>query len=207
MSKELWKDYQAQWIIGVDEVGRGCLAGPVYAAAVAFKTTEDISIYKDSKKLSEKKREELTARIKDLHYSSAAFCSVEEIDSINIFKASFLAMKRAIESLDLPKGWQKDAAIIVDGKYTIPGLEGLKQFAVIKGDTHCKQVAAASILAKVTRDNLMKKLASEYPEYGFEKHKAYATKEHLSAIKEFGPCRIHRKSFSPIKQMLSLEMA
>lgn len=202
VSLQDWQKFDGQWIIGVDEVGRGCLAGPVYAAAVAFKVSEDTSVYKDSKSISAKKRETLTEQIKQNHYFSTASASVEEIDEINIFKASLLAMRRAVESLKLPKGWREDAAVVVDGKYTIPGLKVRKQYALIKGDSLCPQIAAASILAKVTRDQLMSALAKDYPVYGFEKHKAYATKAHIQAIEAYGPCEEHRKSFAPIKQML-----
>lgn len=206
MSKKLeafdWKSLPVKWVIGVDEVGRGCLAGSVYAAAVAFKIEEDFSVYKDSKLLSAKKREELSLRITECHYSAVGFANVNEIDSINIFQASFLAMRRALMALPLENNWQKDAVVLVDGAYPIPDFSVRKQIALVKGDRRSPQIAAASILAKVTRDNEMSKLAEQFPQYGFEKHKAYATKAHIEAITTHGPCPEHRKTFAPIKQML-----
>lgn len=194
---------QVKWVVGVDEVGRGCLAGPVYAAAVAFKILEDFSQYKDSKLLSATRREFLSEHIQKTHLSAVASASVKEIDSINILKASLLAMKRSIEALPLPQGWLDDAIILVDGSFIIPNLSVRKQIPLVKGDQRSPQIAAASILAKVTRDALMQTtLATSYPNYGFEKHKAYATKEHLQAIEKWGPCPQHRTSFSPVKQIL-----
>lgn len=178
-----------KFICGVDEAGRGPLAGDVYAAAVILPEETVIEGINDSKKLSEKKREYLfdVIREKALGYSIAS-ASAEEIDSLNILQATFLAMKRAVSGLN-PKA---DFAMI-DGNRT-PKLD-IPLATIIKGDSLSCSIAAASILAKVTRDRVMKKEAQKYPEYLFEKHKGYGTKLHFEMIKKYGPCPIHRRSF------------
>ena len=176
-------------ICGIDEAGRGPLAGPVCAAAVMLPPGLELPGLNDSKKLSEKKREllfdEITASA--LHYG-IAFATVEEIETHNILGATFLAMRRAFAALDdMP-----DLAL-VDGNRD-PGLS-VPTRCVIKGDANCADIAAASILAKVTRDRYMLELAERYPMYGFEKHKGYGTAAHYAAIRAYGPCEAHRPSF------------
>ena len=176
-------------LCGVDEAGRGPLAGPVCAAAVILPRGTVIEGLNDSKKLSEKKREQLFDVICDTALSYAiAFATVEEIEELNILHAAQLAMNRAIEELD-PK---PDLAII-DGNQA--GDIRFPHETVVKGDASCISIAAASILAKVTRDRFMLDMAQQYPMYHFEKHKGYGTKDHYSALREFGPCPIHRPSF------------
>ena len=181
------KGYSA--ICGVDEAGRGPLAGPVCAAAVILPENTVIDGVNDSKKLSEKKREALFDVICETARSySIAYTSVEEIEELNILNATMLAMKRAVEGLDV----KADYAMI-DGNRT-PDLEIESEF-IIKGDAKSMSVACASILAKVSRDRLLYEYAKEYPQYGFEKHKGYGTKAHTEALKEYGPCPYHRMSF------------
>lgn len=176
-------------VCGVDEAGRGPLAGPVCAAAVILPENTIIEGVNDSKKLSEKKREALFEVIKAEAVSySIAYASVEEIESMNILNATMLAMKRAVEGLDV----KADYAMI-DGN-RLPDLCIDSEF-IIKGDAKSMSIACASILTKVSRDRLLYKYAEEYPMYGFDKHKGYGTKAHTAAIKEFGPCPYHRMSF------------
>ena len=176
-------------ICGVDEAGRGPLAGPVFAAAVILPINKNIDMLNDSKKLSEKKREFLFDIIKEEAVSYAiASSSVEEIDSVNILNATFLAMKRAVDNLKI-----KPDIALIDGN-RLPKLNMPAQ-AIVKGDSLSASIAAASILAKVQRDRLMKELALKYPEYCFEKHKGYGTALHIDLLKKYGPCPIHRKSF------------
>lgn len=181
-------------LCGVDEAGRGPLAGDVYAAAVIFDEGVSIDGLNDSKKLSEKKREALFDEIIE---KAKAYCiasaTVEEIERINILQASMLAMKRAVEGL----GIVPDMAII-DGN-RLPDLTCSAQ-TVVKGDGLSASIAAASILAKVSRDRYMKKLAEEYPQYQFEKHKGYGTKLHNEMILKYGPSSVHRMSF--LKKLL-----
>lgn len=176
-------------ICGVDEAGRGPLAGPVYAAAVVLKRGQTIEGVNDSKKLSEKKREllfdKIIAQCEDYSIGTA---SEKEIDEINILQATFLAMKRAVEGLSL----RPDCAL-VDGNQ-VPPLNCDVE-TVIKGDSKSESIAAASILAKVSRDRYMLEMAEKYPQYGFEKHKGYGTKLHYEMIEKYGICEIHRKSF------------
>jgi ribonuclease HII len=177
-------------LCGVDEAGRGPLAGDVYAAAVILKKDAVIEGVNDSKKLSEKKREKLFDEIIE---KSEAYCiataSVEEIDSINILQATMLAMTRAVKGL----GITPDIALIDGNK--APEIDGVKTQAVIKGDATSASIAAASILAKVARDRYMKEIAEKYPQYAFEKHKGYGTKLHNELILEHGPSEVHRKTF------------
>ena len=178
-----------QIICGVDEAGRGPLAGPVFAAAAVLPPNLMIDGLNDSKKLSEKKREILYDEIKSLAVAcNVAFATEREIDEINILNATFLAMKRAITGLNL-----QPEAVLVDGNRS-PDLNVPTQ-TIVKGDSLSASIAAASILAKVERDRLMKNLSKKYPEYNFEKHKGYGTKMHIDLIKKYGPCEIHRKSF------------
>ena len=176
-------------IAGVDEAGRGPLADEVYAAAVILPPDVCIEGLNDSKKLSEKKREKLFDEIKEIALAYAvATASVEEIDTYNIRNATYMAMNRAIEALNI-----KPDYVIVDG-------DCIKECnypyeCVVKGDSKSLSIAAASVLAKVSRDRHMLQMAEKYPEYGFEKHKGYGTKVHIEALKEFGPCEIHRKTF------------
>lgn len=187
------KGYKA--VCGVDEAGRGPLAGPVCAAAVILPENTIIEGVNDSKKLSEKKREALFDVIKEQALSySIAFASVEEIEDINILNATMLAMKRAVEGLDV----KADYAMI-DGN-RLPDLSIDSEF-IIKGDAKSMSIACASILAKVSRDRLLYKYAEEYPEYLFDKHKGYGTKAHVEAIKKYGPCPYHRLSF--LKKILN----
>ena len=176
-------------ICGVDEAGRGPLAGPVCAAAVILPEHLQIPGLNDSKKLSDKKRRDLFPVIKEQAIAyGIAFATVEEIDEINILQATFLAMERAVAQLN----GQADFALI-DGNRE-PKLD-IESMAVVKGDSRSASIAAASILAKVTRDDYMEELASQYPQYGFEVHKGYGTKRHYQALEEFGMCPAHRRSF------------
>ena len=186
-NKAIKNGYKA--VSGVDEAGRGPLAGPVCAAAVILPANTIIDGVNDSKKLTEKKREELFDIIKETAISySVAFASVEEIENFNILNATMLAMKRAVEGLDV----NADYAIIDGNK--LPQLDIPCEY-IIKGDAKSMSIASASILAKVSRDRLLYKYAQEYPQYRFDKHKGYGTKLHIQALKEFGPCPYHRKSF------------
>lgn len=178
-----------QVVCGVDEAGRGPLAGPVFAAAVVLAPNSMIDGLNDSKKLSEKKREVLYEQIKNSAVAyNIAFATEKEIDEMNILNATFLAMRRAVEGLSV----SPDIALI-DGNRS-PVLN-IPTRTVVKGDSLSASIAAASILAKVERDRLMKILDEKYPQYAFEKHKGYGTKLHIEAIRKFGPCEIHRKSF------------
>ena len=176
-------------ICGVDEAGRGPLAGPVCAAAVILPRGLEIAGLNDSKKLTEKKRDKLFELIKESAVSyGIAFATVEEIEELNILGATYLAMNRAIAQLETPP----DLALI-DGNRNA-GIETASR-TVISGDARCASIAAASILAKVTRDRYMLEMAEKYPEYSFEKHKGYGTKAHYAAIREHGISPIHRPSF------------
>ncbi len=181
------KGYKA--ICGVDEAGRGPLAGPVCAAAVILPPNTIIDGVNDSKKLTEKKREALFDVIKETAVSySIAYASVEEIESINILNATMLAMKRAVEGLDV----KADYAMIDGNKMPPLDIDGE---TIVKGDAKSMSIACASILAKVSRDRLLYEYAKEYPQYQFDKHKGYGTAAHREAILEYGPCPYHRMSF------------
>ena len=176
-------------ICGVDEAGRGPLAGPVCAAAVILPSDTIIDGVNDSKKLSEKKREALFDVIKETAVSYCiAYASVEEIESINILNATMLAMKRAVEGLDI----KADYAMIDGNKMPRLDIDGE---TIVKGDAKSMSIACASILAKVSRDRLLYEYAKEYPQYKFDKHKRYGTAAHIEAILEYGPCPYHRMSF------------
>jgi len=181
-------------IAGVDEVGRGALAGPVVAAAVILPEDFDHPNLNDSKCLTAEKREELYELIVSQAISWAvARIENVEIDEIGILKASLKAMAQALEAL-----YPKPQLALIDGRFTTPWA-GLQK-AVVDGDALCRSIAAASILAKVTRDRLMQEAARSFPVYGFERHKGYATRQHLEALKAHGPCPIHRLSFRPVAE-------
>jgi ribonuclease HII len=188
-------------IVGVDEVGRGCLAGPVYAAAVCLRTDSDSEYFTDSKLLSEKRREFIAPIVLSNHYVGMGSATVEEIDELNILQASLLAMRRAIEDVEKKMG-QKSGNILVYGNQNIPNFDR-KQTTIIKGDLRCAPISAASIVAKVARDSLMKEYSNKWSEYGFEKHKGYGSEVHRKVIQEIGPCECHRKSFRGVKEFLS----
>ena len=176
-------------ICGVDEAGRGPLAGPVCAAAVILPPHLEIPGLNDSKKLSDKRRRELFPVIQEKALAwGIGFASEQEIYEINILQATFLAMRRALDQLEL----RPDLAMIDGNRATDFGLPAE---TVIHGDGLSANIAAASVLAKVTRDDIMIKLSEEFPQYGFEIHKGYGTKAHYQALEQFGPCRIHRQSF------------
>ena len=183
----LAKGYKS--VCGVDEAGRGPLPGPVCAAAVILPEGVIIDGVNDSKKLSEKKRESLFDVIREQALSySIAYATVDEIEEINILNATMLAMRRAIDGLDI----KADYAMIDGNK--IPPID-IDAECIVKGDAKSMSIACASILAKVSRDRLLYKYAEEYPMYGFDKHKGYGTKVHREAILKYGPCPYHRKSF------------
>lgn len=177
-------------VCGVDEAGRGPLAGPVCAAAVILAPDTVIEGLDDSKKLSEKKREMLFDVITEKAISfSVAYGTLEEIESLNILEATFLAMSRAIDGLSV-----KPRFALIDGN-RVPKNIKIPCETIVKGDSKSMSVAAASVLAKVTRDRLMLDFDSKYPQYDFKKHKGYGTKEHTELIRKYGPCEIHRLSF------------
>lgn len=184
------------YVCGVDEAGRGPLAGAVYAAAVILDPVRPIAGIADSKKLSEKKREGLAEAIKSNAFAwMIAFATVEEIDSLNILQASLLAMKRAVEGLGVePK------QVLVDGLHC-PRLASPTE-AVVKGDSKVLAIAAASILAKTARDAEMRRLHEAYPNYAFARHKGYPTAEHLQLLAQHGVSPVHRKSYAPVRALL-----
>ena len=178
-----------EYICGIDEVGRGPFAGPVVACAVVLPKDCDILYLNDSKKLSEKKREELYIEItqKAISYG-IGIVSEKVIDEINILQATYEAMRIAINNLSVKPD------ILLNDAVTIPGVD-IKQVPIIKGDATSASIAAASIVAKVTRDHMMDDLEKKYPGYGFSKNKGYGTAAHIAGLKELGPCEIHRRSF------------
>ena len=183
-------------VAGVDEVGRGPLAGPVVAAAVILDSKIKINGLKDSKKLSHKKRVILSELIKSKSLAwSLGRAEVEEIDNINILQASLLAMKRAIEALD-----EKPKLVVVDGNFK-PKVN-FKTIAIIKGDNLIPAISAASIIAKVSRDDEMVKFDDKYPGYGFSSHKGYPTKQHVEALVRLGVTKIHRLTFAPVAKYI-----
>ncbi len=189
------QDYETP-IIGVDEVGRGPLAGPVISAAIILNKEKIPEGINDSKKLSKKKREVINEELISQHSFAIGIASVEEIDKINILQASLLAMKRAVLNLNI-----KPQTILVDGN-KLPDLE-YNMYPIIKGDSKSISIAAASIIAKVYRDKLMQDLSLQYPGYYWEKNSGYGTKQHLLALNNLGVTPIHRKSFAPIYNMLN----
>jgi ribonuclease HII len=192
-------------ICGVDEAGRGPLAGSVVAAAVVLNPNKPILGLKDSKKLSAKVREELYELI---IRDSLAWCIAEasplEIDSINILQATMLAMKRAIEGLEKTLGSLPDKALIDGNRCPQVAIE---MEAIVKGDSKVQAISAASILAKVKRDRDMHQLHLKYPMYGFDQHMGYPTQAHFSALNQFGPCPEHRRSFAPVKAALEVKLS
>ena len=199
-----WRGLLPTPVIGVDEAGRGCLAGPVVAAAVILDDTKVAKTLRgltDSKLVPENRREKLFEQIMSAHRVGVGIASAQEIDEINILQASFLAMRRALEALGCVNGH-----VVVDGHMKISKLsEEFMQTPLIKGDLRCKPVSAASIVAKVTRDRIMRDLAREFPAYGFEIHKGYGTVWHREMLEEVGPCREHRRTFRGVRleQLLS----
>ena len=193
---DLFAPEQFSRIAGVDEVGRGCLAGPVVAAAVILDPNRPIKGLRDSKKLSAKKRDELAQEIKEkaLAWSVAAM-GPEVIDKINILQATLQAMKAAVEKLPVEPDF-----VQVDGN-KLPKWKWLSE-AVVKGDDKVEWISAASIIAKTTRDGYMCKIAGLYPQYGFEHHVGYGTAEHIKALKAYGPTPIHRKTFAPVREVI-----
>lgn len=213
------------FIIGVDEAGRGPLAGPVVAAAVMLRDFQILNnnhqtpsqsppweggeekrmwdLIKDSKKLSEKRREEVFDFIHKNFYVGVGICNHETIDRVNILEATFLAMKKAIGDLkNQVKNQNEKIIILVDGNKNIPNLS-LEQKCIISGDKLVKSISAASIIAKVTRDRMMNEFDKKYPDYQFAKHKGYGTKIHIEALKQCGPCEIHRRTFAPVRNAIN----
>ena len=181
---------------GVDEVGRGCLAGPVVSAAVILKEGINLDLVKDSKKISFKKRQEISDHIKSHSFYAIGLASVDEILDLNILQASLLSMKRALDQLTV-----KPDLILIDGNFAPSGIKNCK--TIINGDEKIKVIGAASIIAKVFRDNLMIKLAQEFSDYAWESNFGYGTKAHLEGLKKFGITAHHRKSFKPVHKILS----
>lgn len=187
---------------GLDEAGRGPLAGPVVAACVAIERgtvikDKCLQSVRDSKKISYKKREELyNVIISTFNNVGIGVCDNQAIDQFNVLQATYLAMKKAIGGLKM-----KPSYLIIDGVNILPNIS-IKQSSLIKGDSKMFVIAAASIIAKVTRDRLMLNYHDKYPEYGFDQHKGYGTKLHLLNLKKHGPCAIHRRSFAPVKGLL-----
>lgn len=193
LEDRLWKQ-GFQMVAGVDEVGRGPLAGPVVAACVVLPQDFFVPGVNDSKKLTPKKRERLFDQIlENAREVGIGIVDEKTIDRMNILNASLRAMWKAVNKLKNPPQF-----ILVDGNQRIPNL-GLPQMPVVKGDSHSLSIAAASIIAKVTRDRIMLKFDREYPEFCFAQHKGYATKIHVEALRTFGPCEIHRRSFKIVK--------
>ena len=199
------------FIVGIDEAGRGPLAGPVVAGAVCYKDAsfsipealeKTFALIKDSKKLSEKKREELFDFIHEYFYVGIGIVSAETIDRVNILQATFLAMKAAVADLERIMHHasiitHQDLHLLVDGNQCIPNCS-FSQESVVGGDGIVKSIAAASIIAKVTRDRMIEAYDTEYPGYGFAQHKGYGTKVHMDALRHLGPSPIHRMSFRPV---------
>ncbi len=186
-------------VAGVDEAGRGPLAGPVFAAAVILDDLKPIKGLADSKTLTAKKRDKLYDEIRAKALCcSVAQASTEEVDALNILQATMLAMQRAVEGLRL-----KPVKVLIDGN-RIPKLDVLAE-AIVKGDSKVQAISAASILAKVSRDRWCSDLHAQFPNYGFDQHKGYGTAQHMAALKKFGPCPEHRTSFAPVTAVLHLK--
>ena len=181
---------------GVDEVGRGCLAGPVVSAAVILKVGIKLNLLRDSKKISFKRREEISDHIKRNSFFSIGIASVDEILKFNILGASLLSMKRAIENLEI-----KPNLTLIDGNFAPKGLKNYK--TIVNGDEKIKVISAASIIAKVYRDKLMIRLSEKFSNYAWERNFGYGTKAHLEGLKKFGVTSHHRKGFKPIHKILS----
>lgn len=191
-------------ITGVDEVGRGCLAGPVYTAAVILDydaldrlDAKTKGLIRDSKKLSHLQRKKIIPVIKDISVSySITYCDAREIEKYGIVGATFESMKKSVKTLS-----KKADLVLIDGNAKIPNFK-TDQINLIGGDSICYNIAAASILAKEARDEMMKQAAEDYPGYGFEKHVGYGTKVHMEALKELGVTAIHRRNFAPVTKLL-----
>ena len=183
-------------LAGVDEVGRGSLIGPVYAAAVILNNSINKKLLKDSKSLTKDQREELDKYIRENSIWSIGQASINEIEKINILHASLLAMKRAILKLK-----KKPSLVLIDGN-KLPDLKNYKLKCVIKGDQKIPSISAASIIAKVSRDRFITKLSKQFNNYGWDTNSGYGTKEHLRAIRKFGISKYHRKTFSPVCNLL-----
>ena len=181
---------------GIDEVGRGCLAGPVVSAAVILKEGINLELLKDSKKITFKKRLEISDHIKSNSFFSIGIASVNEILKLNILGASLLSMKRAIENLEI-----KPNLTLIDGNFAPKGLKNYK--TIVNGDEKIKVISAASIIAKVYRDRFMIKLSEKFSNYAWERNFGYGTKAHLEGLKKFGVTSHHRKGFKPIHKILS----
>ena len=181
---------------GVDEVGRGCLAGPVVSAAVILKKGINLKLLKDSKKITFDKRKIISDHIRHFSYYGIGIASVKEILDLNILQASLLSMKRAIDQLAVKPG-----LTLIDGNFAPKGLKNYK--SIINGDEKVKVISAASIVAKVFRDNLMIKLSEKFTNYAWERNFGYGTKAHLEGLKKFGVTVHHRKGFKPVHKMLS----
>ena len=189
------KGYRA--VCGVDEVGRGPLAGPVVAAAVIIPPDIDLDGIDDSKKLSSARREQWFERIVELGLPCAVgIIDNEGIDKMNILKASLMAMRKALMDLK-----QSPDFVLVDGDYPVPRIDQ-PQYAIIGGDRRCRCIGAASVIAKVTRDRIMDRYQALYPSFSFSQHKGYPTPAHLQELREHGPCEIHRRSFKPVAELL-----
>ena len=181
---------------GVDEVGRGCLAGPVVSAAVILKDGINLKLLKDSKKISFKRRQEISDHIKSHSFYAIGLASVDEILSLNILQASLLSMKRALEQLAV-----KPDLTLIDGNFAPSGLKNFK--TITNGDEKIKVISAASIIAKVYRDNIMIKLSQKFSNYAWESNFGYGTRAHLEGLKKFGVTSHHRKGFKPVHKILS----
>jgi ribonuclease HII len=197
--------------VGVDEAGRGPLAGPVVASAVVYKrldfeiplkATKAFQLIRDSKKLSEKQREQAFDLVSEHFYVGVGIVNAETIDRVNILQATFLAMKAALTDLKrkLPQG-SGEVHLLLDGNQLLPSYSD-SQEAVVSGDSTVRSIAAASIIAKVTRDRMLDEYETLYPQYGFAKHKGYGTKVHMDALRKYGPTPVHRISFKPVKLAL-----
>lgn len=183
-------------VIGVDEAGRGPLAGPVSVGAAVVPEGFNHALINDSKKLTEKRREALYDELCERDDLSWAVCLVEagEIDEVNVLRATHLGMERAVRKLGIKPGM-----CLIDG-LAVPNFP-FRHCGIVKGDGKSLSIATASIFAKVTRDRWMREAAERYPEYGFERHKGYGTKAHLEALRKYGPCPLHRRSFQPVAQL------
>lgn len=196
--------FSRHYSIGVDEVGRGCLAGPVVACALLFHKPElfpakDVRFLRDSKTLSAKQRQRLYRLLQPCVIFAAASCSVEEIDQHNILQATMIAMQRAVEALCIKISPSYDTIAIVDGNRA-PNLE-IPHFCAVQGDQHCVSIAAASIMAKTLRDRLMAQYDVRYPFYGWKTNAGYGTKTHMEGLKKHGVTPLHRQSFRPVRKV------
>jgi len=188
-------------IAGIDEAGRGPLAGPVTAACVILPLNCDFTPYQDSKKLTARRREALFELLAvNGAVVGVGLAGAQEIEQINILQASLLAMKRAMEACIPPNGGLTPDFLLVDGKFTVP--VEVEQWTLVKGESKSASIAAASIIAKVTRDRIMAEADVLYPQYGFARHQGYPTKDHRNAIRRHGPCALHRRTFRGVREYL-----